>query len=92
MDVLHGWPAYTTPLNDVDVIFFDPTDIGRERDDDITRRLVSTAPQTAWSVKNQARMHLRNGDEPYRNTCDALSFWCETPTAIAARLRATEWK
>jgi hypothetical protein len=31
-------------------------------------------------------MHIRNHDPPYRNTCDALSFWCETPTAVAARL------
>jgi hypothetical protein len=36
-------------------------------------------------VKNQARMHLRNGDAPYRNTLDAVAHWAETATAVAAR-------
>jgi hypothetical protein len=39
-----------------------------------------------WSVRNQARMHLRNGDPPYTDTADALRFWLETPTAIAIRI------
>ena len=43
------------------------------------------APGIRWSVKNQARMHRRNGDAPYRDTLDAVAHWAETPTAIAAR-------
>ena len=38
-----------------------------------------------WSVKNQARMHLRNGDLSYRSTIDAMGCWPETATAVAAR-------
>jgi hypothetical protein len=39
-----------------------------------------------WSVKNQARMHQRNADEPYRSAVDAMSYWPETATAIGVRL------
>ena len=37
-------------------------------------------------MKNQARMHLRNGDRPYRDCADALCHWAETCTAVALRL------
>jgi hypothetical protein len=42
-------------------------------------------PALPWSVRNQARMHNRNGDGPYCSTADALRFWLETPTCIAVR-------
>ena len=42
--------------------------------------------EVPWSVKNQARMHLRNGDRPYRDCADALCHWAETCTAVALRL------
>ncbi|PLC63479.1 hypothetical protein B9P82_13400 [Citrobacter sp. L55] len=42
--------------------------------------------QIDWSVKNQARMHQRNGDYPYTSTRNALLHWPETATAIAVRL------
>ena len=42
-------------------------------------------PSVDWSVKNQARMHLRNGDAPYASAVDAIGHWPETATAVAAR-------
>jgi hypothetical protein len=51
----------------------------------LERRLRQLAPEVHWSVKNQARMHLRNGDAPYRDTFDAIAHCLETATAIAAR-------
>lgn len=84
-DVLHGRAIDVSRLNDVDVIFFDPSDTRRERESDLRNRLHEHAPGMAWSVKNQARMHLRNGDAPYRDTVDAVAHWAETATAIAAR-------
>ncbi|HEV2563724.1 MAG TPA: nucleotidyltransferase family protein [Microvirga sp.] len=84
-DVLHGRAIDVSRLNDVDVIFFDPGDTRRERESDLQNRLHEHAPGMAWSVKNQARMHLRNGDSPYRDTVDAVAHWAETATAIAAR-------
>jgi hypothetical protein len=83
-DVLHGRAIDVSCLNDVDVIFFDPSDTRREGESDLRNRLHDHAPGIAWSVKNQARMHLRNGDAPYRDTVDAVAHWAETATAIAA--------
>jgi hypothetical protein len=31
-------------------------------------------------------MHLRNGDDPYKDTEDALRYWLETATCVAVRL------
>lgn len=84
-DVLHGRPIDLQRLDDVDVIFFDPGDTGRGREAEIERRLRARAPAVPWSAKNQARMHLRNGDAPYRDTVDAVAHWAETATAVAAR-------
>ncbi|NBJ12155.1 hypothetical protein GR304_14695 [Microvirga sp. SYSU G3D207] len=84
-DVLHGRPIDLRRLDDVDVIFFDPGDTGRGREAEIERRLRALAPAVPWSAKNQARMHLRNGDGPYRDTFDAGAHWAETATAVAAR-------
>lgn len=84
-DVLHGRAIDVARLNDVDVIFFDPSDTRRERESGLQNRLHEHAPGMAWSVKNQARMHLRNGDAPYRDSVDAVAHWAETATAIAAR-------
>ncbi len=43
-------------------------------------------PSMKWSVKNQMRMHARNGDAPYRSVEDAIARWPETATAVALRL------
>ena len=31
-------------------------------------------------------MHLRNGDDPYQDTNDAMRHWLETPTCVAVGL------
>src|SRR5918994_1471568 len=84
-DVLHGRTIDLARLADVDVLFFDSKGTSKEREAEIESRLRALAPSIPWSVKNQARMHLRNGDAPYGNTLDAVTHWAETPTAIAAR-------
>ncbi len=102
-DHLHGF-ARPTPVNDVDVIFFDPDDVRPEREAELEALLRTRAPAYPWpaypwpaypwpaypwSVRNQARMHRRNGDRPYRSTRDAITHWLETPTAVAVRLGDT---
>jgi len=84
-DALHGY-AESTPLPDVDVLFFDANDLSRRRETAIEAALSEALRNVPWSVKNQARMHLRNGDAPYAGTADALRFWLETPTAVAIRI------
>ena len=85
-DALHGREPERLSTDDVDVIYFDPGDIAGERERGIEAGLLALAPGIPWSAKNQARMHLRNGDRPYRDSRDAIAHWPETATAIAARL------
>ena len=84
-DRLHGF-VEPTPLADIDVLYFDPSDRSRTAERRLEARLRHAMPGQPWSVRNQARMHRRNGDAPYRSTADALRFWAETPTAIAVTL------
>ncbi|WP_434154967.1 nucleotidyltransferase family protein [Pseudomonas sp. JZ134] len=76
---------FLPPLTDIDVIYFDPVCRDPERDTELENRLRACAA-LPWSVKNQARMHKRNGDAPYHSSLDAMSYWVEMETALAARL------
>jgi hypothetical protein len=85
-DHLSGQDTEATPLADLDVVFHDPVIATAEHDARIEAELRAAAPDLPWSVRNQARMHERNGHDPYRDVADALAHWAETATAIAARL------
>jgi hypothetical protein len=84
-DALHG-RAPRPPLGDVDVIWFDPNRCEGTLDRDIEEKLRAVVPAIDWSVKNQARMHTRNEDTPYQSSTDAMRYWPDTATAVAARL------
>ena len=83
-DKVHGY-SRATALNDIDVIYFDPDKASEEADKALESRLneISDFP---WSVKNQARMHERNSDNPYASIEDAMSYWVEVETAVGASL------
>jgi hypothetical protein len=85
-DKKHG--KERTKLNDIDVIYFDKTKLIKEYDLELEHKLKVIEPNINWSVKNQARMHLRNGQKPYINSNEAISFWPETATSIAVRLNS----
>ncbi len=100
-DHLHGFAASRAdipktaagrngPPDDVDVLFFDPSDCAREREGALERRLADLMPDVPWSVRNQARMHLRNGDAPYADTEDAIRCWLESATCVAVRLESDD--
>jgi hypothetical protein len=71
---------------DTDVLFFDPVDISREREGRLEVELSRAVPDAEWQLRNQARMHLGNGDPPYRDTAHAMTYWLETCTAVGVRL------
>ena len=75
-------------VGDVDIIFFDPVRPEENRDRSVEDLLRLRDQTMDWSVKNQARMHHRNGDAPYTSACHAMRYWPETATAVAARLDA----
>jgi len=85
-DVLHNQPK--SALNDIDVIYYDPTDENHLLGYCATEQLNSMEPSINWEVKNQAFMHLRNGDSPYQSSEHAMSFWPEKETAVGARMNA----
>jgi hypothetical protein len=87
-DVLHGRPV-STDWADVDVLFFDAADVSREREAAAEAKLNALMPGLPWEVRNQARMHLKTGLPPYRDTEDGLRNFAETPTAVGVRLRAS---
>lgn len=78
----------TTPtsLNDVDVIYFDLDEADANNCFAYEKVLTESMPSLNWQVRNQAKMHLRNGDAPYTDVVDAMSYWPEKETAVAVRL------
>ncbi|QSO45651.1 nucleotidyltransferase family protein [Alicyclobacillus mengziensis] len=56
-DLVH---AYSTPaaLRDIDVAYFDRTDLRPERDREIQNALCDQMPDIPWQAKNQAAVHL----------------------------------
>lgn len=73
-------------VNDIDVIFYDKSDTTWDTEKLIEEKLESLIPGLPWSVKNQARMHIKNGDPEYTDSVDALSHWLETATCVAVKL------
>ena len=88
-DRLHGRDA-APPPGDVDVVRFDPERADPPEDQAIQATLHDLAPTVRWSVKNQARMHARNGDAPHASAAEAMRHWPETATAVAVRRGADD--
>lgn len=83
-DFLHKKPT-STLLNDIDVIYFDSNESNPEQYQEYESKLKEILPNLNWQVRNQALMHLHNGDEPYKSSLDAMSYWPEKETAVAIR-------
>lgn len=75
-----------TVLNDIDVVFFDPEDVDNSKAKQALDQLKSLYPEQNWQVKNQAFMHHKNHDRPYKSVFDAMSFWPEKETAVAVSM------
>jgi len=79
-DYLHGFTE--TRLPDVDVVYFDPDYTDESIEKQYERSLRQLDSSVPWSVKNQARMHTKNGHAPYTSTADGLANFPEVCTAI----------
>lgn len=78
-------PECKTPIEDVDVVYFNGDDTSEDTDIQIEEQFRKISPNYMWDVKNQARMHQKSGDEPYDSLEDAISKWPETASAIAIK-------
>jgi hypothetical protein len=94
-DRLHGYENPTC-VDDIDLVFFDASDLSEERDRQVEVFLRAALPQANWDAKNQAAVHLwyprRFGYavEPLRSSADAVATWPETATAVGLRLNDDE--
>ena len=84
-DRLHGYEP-NGRHNDIDVVYFDRRNTTKEVERQLEQRLIERTGNPKWSVKNQARMHEKNGLPPFQSTEDAIAHWPETVTAIGVRL------
>jgi len=82
-------------VRDVDVAFFDPDDLDRDRS--ATAALHAHRPDIPWEATNQAAVHtwyaeFYAGPEvaPLRSTADGVATWPETATSVAVRLGADD--
>lgn len=84
-DIVHDYKD-RTEYNDIDVIYFDPSNLEETIEKEYENQLKKVRPGIPWSVKKQARMHLRNGTAPYESSIDAVNQYPECPTAICIKL------
>ncbi|TXR53835.1 nucleotidyltransferase family protein [Reinekea thalattae] len=83
-DYLHS-KSEPTELNDVDVIYFDAQEAEPDKYRDYELSLSKLVPSLNWQVRNQALMHIRNDDAPYKSSLNAMSYWPEKETAVGIR-------
>lgn len=83
-DFLHNIETYV-PESDVDVIFYNDENTSLELELYLENKLRNFNPNLNWSVKNQARMKLKH-NLCYSTSFEAISYWPETATCIAARI------
>lgn len=84
-DYLHGYEKQT-PLTDIDVAYFDSSDLTEETEIKY-QNILKEIFDADWSVTNQARMaKINNHNEDYISTEDAIAHWPETATAIGVTI------
>ena len=85
-------------INDVDWVYFDPSDLSREaeqRTEDLVRQHFNDIP-LKFDVKNQARVHTwyaqKFGYEivPYQSIHEAIGTWPTTATAVALTMTSKQ--
>ncbi len=81
-------------VRDVDVVFFDPGDLSRARDEAAQRRLGELAVRP-WEASNQAAVHTWFHEyfggppvPPFASVHEAVATWPETATCVAIRRAA----
>jgi uncharacterized protein len=90
-DALHGRLPTAVP-RDVDLLFFDPTDLTAARDEAVEAALRRHAPELPWESKNQAAVHLwyaaRFGIAvpPFASCAEAIASFPETATCVGVQL------
>lgn len=88
-DHLHGIVPAREPV-DIDVIYYDPADLSKEREQQYESALGRLLPDLPWQVRNQARMHVWKNLPQHKDTADSMIYWLESVTGIGVRLEADD--
>lgn len=94
-DHLHGVAQWRVPA-DVDLIYFDASDLSELAEADYCARLRRIAPHLPWEVANQARVHLwyercfGYAVPPLSSLEEAVATWPEYATCVAVQLQADD--
>jgi len=82
-------------VRDIDVAYFDPAHLSRDRDLAAQQTLIDLA-ELLWEATNQAAVHTWYHDyfggppvEAFGSVHDAVATWPETATCVAVRLSGT---
>ncbi len=84
-DAVHQQPM--TPLNDVDLVYFEPDNLSTAAEQSAEQQLQQQFPTLQFEVRNQARMHLKHQHSPYASCGDGIRRWVEQPTCVGVRLQ-----
>lgn len=84
-DYKHSY-LVNTEFGDIDIFYFNKKCLDKGRDIEIENKLLEISPNIDWSVKNQARMHIHNDEEPYVSLTDALLKFPDTASTTIVRL------
>jgi hypothetical protein len=82
-------------VKDVDLVFFDTTDLTAEREQQVESALRQRRADVNWDATNQARVHLWYRDrfgvpvEPLSSTLEGIATWPEFATCVAVRMAKT---
>ena len=87
---LHGFPTQNNQ-QDVDVAYFDCSDLCEEKAESYQEALRSRVPAARWEVVNQAGAHQMECVKkfvrrPAKSSCEAIAYWSETATCVGVRL------
>lgn len=86
-DYLHHYEDHHTEFLDIDVFYYNPSCIIKDKDVEIEHFLHTRIQNARWSVKNQARMHIHHkGELQYKSLEDALMKFPDTASTIAVKL------
>jgi len=90
-DDIHA-KATPSALSDVDLAYFDASDLSPQRDAALQARLAQLLPELPWEVINQAGVHLwfercfGHAVPPLTSLQEAIASWPEYATAVAVWL------
>lgn len=76
-----------TPYNDIDIVYFNSTDLSENHEKFIEEELYRKHPHIPWEVVNQARMYDNHPDVQASCASDGITSFPETPTSVGVKLK-----